>query len=437
MANRYGEGSWYFNNAKIGGITANRSPNQQEIGNDAANLGGFTVDRGFDAEGDGLVGEALREANLAAGGADPKKARFIPDFFVDGTDALANKGFLISFQSTITGKNTHFKAFITAFNETYTSNWNQEEVYGRADPIYMYKNTVRNITLSFKVPAATEGEAYENLMRVQGLIQNLYPSYTNVNNASTIAQSPLVRMKVVNMTPAMAGQIVSPNASIPGALERAGGTETSVSPDAGNGLLGVIKNVSVTHNLENGDVGVFEMGSGQILPKLIEVNLDFGVIHEHKLAQQNVQIDDEMYIDGMNWDFTQPGFPYGATLEPWQAPMTKQQIKDDYTNNIAAYTERLQAQNEALFKRETAEQSIANADARYAGMFGKARFNKDMRRLENGKIKNDEKRAYISQTVKGEKLSRAYEGEQKWRDHQGLDPFDGLEDSQAYDTWAD
>ena len=76
--------------------------------------------------------------------------------YADGSDAYANiNKIVISFYHVPTGRSVYFKAFIEAFNETYTSNWNSEEVYGRPDPIYLFKNTTRNITLAFKIPAAT------------------------------------------------------------------------------------------------------------------------------------------------------------------------------------------------------------------------------------------------------------------------------------------
>ena len=53
-----------------------------------------------------------------------------------------------------------------------------------------------------------------------------------------------------------------------------------------------------------------------------------------------------------------------------------------------------------------ADQCRENAEARYAGLFGKARFNKDMNRLQNGSIKNDEKRNYIASAALGEQMNR-------------------------------
>ena len=223
-----------------------------------------------------------------------------PDYYLDGSDAFANnKQTVISFQHVPTGKAVYFKAFITAFNENYASDWVSEAVYGRADPIYMFKQTTRKITLAFKIPASTQGEAYENLGKVQAVTQFLYPTYANVQEAQTISQSPLVRLKVMNL-----GRRVNEGKAEPGEewWDPVVAYNNYVSSaDAGNGLLGTIGNMAVNHNLE-GDDGVIDRGQNVILPKLLDVNLDFNVIHEHPLG----------------WDaenkFSEKAFPYGVRL---------------------------------------------------------------------------------------------------------------------------
>ena len=123
----------------------------------------------------------------------------------------ANKGMTISFQHVPSEEDVTFKAFITTFNETYNCDWQSETVFGRSDPIHMFKNTAREITLAFNVPAATEGESFENMARVQRLITFLYPSYdgqahvgdkanqADVTNSLTIANSPLIRLRIMNI----------------------------------------------------------------------------------------------------------------------------------------------------------------------------------------------------------------------------------------------
>jgi hypothetical protein len=57
------------------------------------------------------------------------------------------------------------------------------------------------------------------------------------------------------------------------------------------------------HNVENPDIGVFEKTNNTILPKTIEIQLDFAPIHEHTIGWNEEGI------------FYQESFPYGASAE--------------------------------------------------------------------------------------------------------------------------
>jgi len=122
-----------------------------------------------------------------------------PGGLIDASDGYANSGFVISFYHLMSKKTLKFKAYITNFNESYASNFASEPVFGRADPIYAYRNTERRIALTFRAPAASTGEAYENLAKAQALVQFLYPAYTDANNSLTISQTPLTRLKIMNL----------------------------------------------------------------------------------------------------------------------------------------------------------------------------------------------------------------------------------------------
>ena len=121
-------------------------------------------------------------------------------WYADGSDGLANnKKLYLSFMHEASQTSVFFKAFITSYNESYTPNWQSEAVFGRADKIHNFVQTDRTINLSFVVPAASESEAFENLGKVQSLVQFLYPNYSEVQEAQTISQGPLVRLKVMNL----------------------------------------------------------------------------------------------------------------------------------------------------------------------------------------------------------------------------------------------
>lgn len=303
---------------------------------------------------------------------------------VDGSDALANKKELvISFYHESSGRSVYFKAFITAFTETYNSNFTPHEAFGRTDPIYQYKNTTRKMSLTFEVPAASEGEAYENLGRVSALEQMLYANYSEIGSATTISQAPLVRMKVMNLAQSGFGDSVAAGAL---AWEGAGieprkvfyeSYKTDSSPSSG--LLGIIDNLSVNHNI-SGDDGVFHKmrpirnDEGQvigqepvpntILPKNIELSLAFSPIHETTL--------------GWNKNDTQINslFPYGIITDDTRPILVEFET--------ALYNEQVAKEKAEQEAREQRQQNIDNATARYNGMLGGMRMRSDVRRSVRG-----------------------------------------------------
>jgi hypothetical protein len=215
------------------------------------------------------------------------------------SDAYANNGFIISFYHMITGKELKFKAFITSFNETYTPDYASEQVFGRADPIHTYRGTTRSIALGFVIPAESISEAYENLAKTQTLAQMQYPAYTDVQNALTIAQAPLVRLKVMNL---LRAANKGPNQQLTGGpIDLYDSYKSEDNPEFG--LLGIIDSLTVDHQLA-ADIGVLEKDVNTILPKQIDIQIGFKPLHEHT----NGWIKN----DNDKFDFAEPSFPYGA-----------------------------------------------------------------------------------------------------------------------------
>ncbi len=310
----------------------------------------------------------------------------------DGADAYANlRGMQLSFMHVPTNKAVYFKAFIVAFNETFNSDWNQEQVFGRTDPIMMYKGTQRQISLNFKVPAFSEGEAYENLGRIQKLAQYLYPSYTDLDRRGqrVIAQSPLIRMKVLNLAQDQSKKYAT---EFKEAEKLFGNPDEQAatyfngyksSNNAGQGLLGVIRSMQVDHNIEA--QGVLEKGFNTVLPKLLDVAVTFDVIHEQTMG-----------FDQQGYELA-PLAPYGVELErPYELHSQGKTF-----DQLAWAAER---EIEGRLKRE---QDVANAEARYAGMFGRkglfgiggGRAGRDRRRAEKGKLNPYEASAWAGENL--------------------------------------
>jgi len=246
----------------------------------------------FDSTKFARVGKAPADAiEIISGSA--VASSYMP-YFVDTTDSYANQlGMAVSFHHVPSEQNIYFKAFITAFTETYSSDWSEEVVYGRADPIVLFKNTSRRVSITLNIPASAESEAFENLNKVGDLAKFLYPVYTNANDATTISQSPLCRLKIMNI---LMNQ--ESNNSLSFANFRNNGLNFG-----GAGILGAITSLSVNHNLDNPETGVIESGTGVILPKLIEIAIDFLVIHEHPLGWEP---------DDGQLKFKTKAFPYGT-----------------------------------------------------------------------------------------------------------------------------
>lgn len=264
--------------------------------------------------------------------------------FADGSDALANKGMVVTITHVPSGRSIYFKAFMMSYNETFSPDWSSETVYGRADPIYQFKNTTRNITLGLAIPASSKSEAFENLAKVQALTQFLYPNYSQAGVATTISQSPLLRLGLMNLarsqkswSPKLTHYVPDPNNQGSWILEESAGTNytaeeqgmvyKSMGGGAGTeGLLGVLKSLTINHNLD-GDKGVVEVApdyseehaaggdavqvmDAGVLPKLIEINFDFGVIHEHHLGwDEQGQFSNNAFPYGIDYQ-TSAGVPY-------------------------------------------------------------------------------------------------------------------------------
>ena len=356
---------------------------------------------------------------------DAQVIRGYRPYFVDASDAQANAGFVVSFQHVPSESDVTFKAFITAFNETFNSDWASETVFGRSDPIYMFKNTAREITLALNIPASTVGEAFDNLNRVQELTRFLYPTYDayaetaaieganqpDSINALTITNSPLVRLRVMNLLAARpqigdakggdrdAEKIVYSTLGTlenmiqnPGSETKWGTSAVGSNKIADNyhgGLLGVIKNLSINHNLDNPDHGVFQLANGTILPKMIEINLSFGAIHEHTVGWVPASAKGGK---GAAQTFSNGLFPYGInpTVNDPAAesglPVTMAEANEKNNKGLQALNDTIdKLQDNAI---ET-EQMKMQAEARYAGMFGKMRKASDIRRRDRKRIKSN------------------------------------------------
>lgn len=194
-------------------------------------------------------------------------------------------GGIIEIRALIPTKNNRalFGAFLTSFSDSMASNWNEEQVYGRQDPIGTFQSTTRKISLGFDMPAATIADAKYNFEQINLVRQFMYPAYSTAateettTNALSLAKSPLVRIKFANF-------LHNPVAQDP-------------KDPKDQGLLGWIGSFTATPVI---DMGMFNLDK-KFYPKVYNVSIDFTPQHEFDLGYN---------ADGTPIDENFTKFPY-------------------------------------------------------------------------------------------------------------------------------
>ena len=89
---------------------------------------------------------------------------------------------ILSIKSVLGGSTIQMPAFVTEFTQTFDSSWNQEEVYGRVDPIASFQGTKRTISVALGLPAGNIQDAKSNFDSCRQVLQTLYPGYIEVKS---------------------------------------------------------------------------------------------------------------------------------------------------------------------------------------------------------------------------------------------------------------
>lgn len=193
--------------------------------------------------------------------------------YYDAEFVNVQKGYVLSFFHIPSGVEVQFKALITKFSDQFESNWKSEDVYGRNDPIENFQSTKRVITLSWDVVAASFEEAKYNLERSSVLFSMLYPSYTEYNNAGSIAASPLFKVGFANLIQSME--------AFAGQRELESITAAATGVKTGSGLVCRIAGFTYEPVLE---AGCFDDVPGLLYPQTIQLNAQLTIYHTHPLG---------------------------------------------------------------------------------------------------------------------------------------------------------
>lgn len=225
--------------------------------------------------------------------------------------AIYNKGnYKIQLRHLPSGQDVEFKAFLTQFEDQFTSDWNMEQVFGRMDPIRNYRGTQRIITLGWDVVANGLEEAKFNLENCSLLLSMLYPSFESgqQDNTQTTGEGTLERSaEEQSMLSAQQGATATVNGNatrIQGAplfkLKFANLIQstkaTGESSTMQDGLVGAIDGLTYSPDVEQ---GFFDPKPGVLYPQTIRLSFGFFVTHDHELGWSNNKLRGNI-----------PSFPY-------------------------------------------------------------------------------------------------------------------------------
>jgi hypothetical protein len=96
--------------------------------------------------------------------------------------------------NSITGDWMIFRAYLTQFSDNTDASWNEIKYAGRGDKFYIYDGFSRKISIGFKVAALSSQEMEPMYQKLNYLMSNVMPDYSEDN----LMRGPLVRMTVGN-----------------------------------------------------------------------------------------------------------------------------------------------------------------------------------------------------------------------------------------------
>jgi len=158
-----------------------------------------------------------------------------------------------------------FRGWVTRFDDNYTSEWNETQVYGRMDPLTTFQGTGRKISIDFDVPSGDYEQAIHNLLNINRLIEFLYPVYNDGPRSmqNTLKASPLIGMRWTNLI---------------------------ANPADGQKLVGYLAGCSYAPNMAEGGFIIGGSGKKSYAPKVLSISLNYTVIHTHLVGWYNKNI---------------------------------------------------------------------------------------------------------------------------------------------------
>ena len=190
--------------------------------------------------------------------------------------------FTIGITHIPTGEEVAFEGWVNEFSDTYTQQWNEEQVYGRMDPLSTYQGTTRQIQLGFDIVNDSKSNAKANMDNIAKFLKFQYPVYDErgepgVNQQTIIKGAPLLAIRWTNL-------VSSPNNADQKLVGYINGS-VSYAPDLADG--GFMTDAIVTHEP---DPANNERQIRNYIPKKVSLSFSFTVLHTHLVGWSQPEI---------------------------------------------------------------------------------------------------------------------------------------------------
>ncbi len=224
--------------------------------------------------------------------------------YIESPALITNKFFkikIIHLPTSPQGKpnSVAFNGWVTEFSDNFSSHWNEEQVYGRMDPLATFQNTQRNISLGFDVVADSYDAGVKNLSDINRLIEFLYPVYENSATQkgtskrsiqNTLKAGPLIGLEWTNLindssnggrlTGYLQGLNYAPDMSQGGFLFREESSTENTTVVETRGIEGIDAGAGgPTNRIANQRTEIIQKRA--YVPKKVSLSLNFTVLHTH------------------------------------------------------------------------------------------------------------------------------------------------------------
>ena len=169
---------------------------------------------------------------------------------------MADKGLPFYFKDLRDGAFVIFRAYLEGINDSISPTWNETTYVGRSEPVYTYQYATREISFTMKMHAGNRQELGMLYKKMNRLTSMCYPEYKNDSQMTlnVTTQDTAVRMKPPLIQLRMGELFGSQNRELTGHLD------------------------SLTWTVP--DEATWEHVAGRRVPKLIEAQIVFKVIHD-------------------------------------------------------------------------------------------------------------------------------------------------------------